>query len=274
MVFWSVTVPEMSLLLRPHPWLFGAILLACAPEETPQKGDSGATSAGSSSVSDTCCAPTTSTTPTTTGVPSNPLLGNWSIEIAETKFHGGSTMDVLGCRVDATADADGDGLNDVAMSSPRQDAGGNTAGAVYVFYGVGTGDYFVDDDADLMLLGEEVDDFSGYAMSFVGDVNQDGFADILVGARSNDAGGIDAGAAYLLYSPAYGVIGLEDSDAIFIGEAAGDEAGRYVDGIGDNDGGTQRKRSSSQPPELSLMWSSSLPRTSVAVISITTEPGV
>jgi hypothetical protein len=32
-------------------------------------------------------------------------------------------------------------------------------------------------------------------MSFVGDVNQDGFADILVGARSNDAGGIDAGAA-------------------------------------------------------------------------------
>ena len=41
-------------------------------------------------------------------------------------------------------------------------------------------------------------DYAGNSVSYAGDVNGDGYGDIIVGARNNSEGGADAGAAYLI----------------------------------------------------------------------------
>ena len=42
-------------------------------------------------------------------------------------------------------------------------------------------------------------DYYGYSVSSAGDVNSDGFSDFIIGAPFNDAGGTDAGRAYIYY---------------------------------------------------------------------------
>jgi len=42
-------------------------------------------------------------------------------------------------------------------------------------------------------------DFSGRSLAGAGDINGDGFADLIVGAGLADAGGKDSGASYIIY---------------------------------------------------------------------------
>jgi hypothetical protein len=71
-------------------------------------------------------------------------------------------------------------------------------GAVYLYLG---GPVF-DATADLVLNGEEVLGFFGYAVAVVGDVNRDSIGDFVVGAYENDAGGQHAGRAFLYHGRA------------------------------------------------------------------------
>ena len=47
------------------------------------------------------------------------------------------------------------------------------------------------------LAGEGVTDFFGSSVSTAGDVNGDGYSDVIVGAQGNDADGSAAGRAYV-----------------------------------------------------------------------------
>ncbi|MFM7203833.1 MAG: MopE-related protein [Myxococcota bacterium] len=77
----------------------------------------------------------------------------------------------------------------------------------------------------------------GYAPAFVGDVDGDGFDDMLVSAHYNDAGGTDAGAAYLFLGPVTGSsLTASNADAVLLGEQPGDYAGFSVSGAGDVNG--------------------------------------
>jgi len=89
-------------------------------------------------------------------------------------------------------------------------------------------------DADAKIVGEAVGDKASRALG-AGDVDGDGYGDIVVGATGEDSAGEDAGAIYLLYGPLAGEIGLADADAKLTGEAADDEAGS-VSEVGDMDG--------------------------------------
>ena len=48
-------------------------------------------------------------------------------------------------------------------------------------------------------LGESGSDYSGFSVSNAGDVNGDGFDDILVSAQGNDEGGSDSGQTYVIF---------------------------------------------------------------------------
>src|SRR4030095_11349655 len=90
-------------------------------------------------------------------------------------------------------------------------------------------------DADAIISAEAFGDNLGFSVASAGDVNNDGFDDIIVGARSNDANGIQAGRVYLFYGPISGSLADTDADAIISG-AAFDEVGRSVAGVGDLNG--------------------------------------
>src|SRR6185312_15451683 len=93
------------------------------------------------------------------------------------------------------------------------------------------------------ILGDANNDHAGRSVSAAGDVNGDGFADILVGAYANDSGGADAGAAYVIFGKSAGfgtpidLASLSAADGFKIqGDAAGDYAGISVSSAGDVNG--------------------------------------
>ena len=135
-------------------------------------------------------------------------------------FYGTGANDNLGTSVDGAGYLDSDSIPDMIVGA-RQSGG---TGYVMVYKGTGA------------LLrshtGEGSGDQFGYAVASAGDVNKDNTPDYIVGAPYNDAGGTDAGRAYV-YSGTNGNLLYT-----FTGEASGDFFGASVRGAGDvnNDG--------------------------------------
>ena len=166
-----------------------------------------------------------------------PLIpGSAPVRSADLKLRGEAAGDVFGYRVASAGDVDGDGFDDVLVGAFSEDSGGANAGATYLFAGGQTG--IVDAvDALAKLQGEEALDHSGYGLDGAGDVNDDGYADLVIGSYGNDRTGAGAGAAYLIYGPVAGVVDVRDAAyAIFVGEAADDKAGIRVSTAGDQNG--------------------------------------
>jgi len=91
-------------------------------------------------------------------------------------------------------------------------------------------------DAHAKLVGELTGDYAGSAVAGPGDVNGDGYADLLVGAYHNDRGGSNSGCAYLVHGPLSGTVDLSAADAFLVGANSSDEAGRTVEVAGDVNG--------------------------------------
>src|SRR5688572_18540160 len=107
---------------------------------------------------------------------------------------GAAAGDQLGS-VSGAGDVNGDGYADVIVGAWLNDAGGAAAGRAYVYYGGPAADAV----ADWTLTGEAAGDGFGISVSGAGDVNGDGYDDVIVGASLNDAGGASAGRAYVYY---------------------------------------------------------------------------
>jgi hypothetical protein len=144
--------------------------------------------------------------------------------------------------VSGAGDVNSDGFDDILIGAPYNSDGGIRAGKVYLIFGKASG-WLINmslSDADASFIGESGEDhaggYDGVACAGVGDVNGDGFDDILIGADLNNEGGVDAGQVYLIFGKASGwsqdVI-LSQADASFIGENANDVAGRYISRAGD-----------------------------------------
>jgi len=127
----------------------------------------------------------------------------------------GHAGDELGTGVEAAGDTNGDGIPDVIASAP----GG---GYAKVYSGR-------DGRVLLTLRAENSGDEFGRHASGIGDVNHDGFADVIVGAPGNNAVGQKAGRAYV-YSGKDGRPLLTLS-----GERAGDAFGSAVAGFADKE---------------------------------------
>jgi hypothetical protein len=149
--------------------------------------------------------------------------------VADMTITGVAASDWLGYTVGTAGDVNGDGYDDVIVGAYGNDAGGSNAGRAYVFFGGASPDA----TADLTLTGAAASDWFGYAVGAAGDVNGDGYGDVIVGARYNDAGGTDAGRAYVFYG---GASPNAVADLTLTGLAAGESFGRAVGTAGDVDG--------------------------------------
>jgi hypothetical protein len=121
--------------------------------------------------------------------------------------------DGLGRQVSAAGDVNGDGIDDIIMGAARADPGERTdAGESYVVFGTTAGfpgvfsvasllpDGGGDGSTGFVLEGIDAYDGTGLWATAAGDVNGDGVADLIVGARFGDpAGKPDAGESYVVF---------------------------------------------------------------------------
>ncbi len=128
-------------------------------------------------------------------------------------------------------DVNDDGYDDFLVGAPYDDQGGSNAGATYLVLGPVGGEASLG-DVGVKLRGNVTYDYAGRRMDGAGDVDGDGFDDVLVSAYYEDSGGAEAGAVHLFYGPVSADMALSSSDAKLVGEVANDIAGVDVGGAG------------------------------------------
>ncbi|MCH7484685.1 MAG: FG-GAP repeat protein [Chloroflexi bacterium] len=181
-------------------------------------------------------------------IPVPPEGGTLDLRSGEgfTRISGASERDLLGHFV-ASADVNGDGIDDAIISARDADGlddGRNNAGEIHVLYGRSELPDLVDlatDSLDVMIVGPDVSDSFGFSVA-TGDLNGDGFADILGGAPIADGcenAYSDGGDAYAVFGgddlPAVIDLAEREPDVSLLGPEAGDELGFSV-AMGDFNG--------------------------------------
>lgn len=117
-------------------------------------------------------------------------------------FTGEATYDYAGRAVALPGDVNGDGNGDFLIGAYGADGGGSYAGAAYLVFGPVTGanDLGTIGVGGATLDGEAASSYAGSSVGAPGDIDEDGEAEILVGAYYNKEGSYyGAGAGYLLY---------------------------------------------------------------------------
>jgi VCBS repeat-containing protein len=164
---------------------------------------------------------------------------------------GTNTSDHAGYSVSSAGDVNGDGIADMIVGARYAEASGANTGRSYVVFGqtgnaavilskvaAGTGGFVIN--------GASTSDYSGYAVSSAGDVNGDGFADLLIGAPDADitSSALSTGMAYVVFgksttsavtlpSP---TASTSTSGFVIKGISKGDNAGWAVSSAGDVNG--------------------------------------
>ena len=138
----------------------------------------------------------------------------------------------------------GDGFADVIVGAPRGNPGDTAGGEAYVVFGHAGGIPSLSlgalsPTAGFAIGGTDVGNWAGLSVSSAGDVNHDGFGDLIVGAPLANGG---AGAAFVVFGHS-GSVGAIDYDHLspsqgfeILGFAAGEFAGWNVSSAGDVNG--------------------------------------
>jgi len=166
-----------------------------------------------------------------------PITGSVSASTAVSSFHGAAAGDTAGWAVSSVGDTNGDALADLIVGAPGNDNTGTDAGMAALFLGTPSGSISMN-AADAMLTGVTAGDYAGYALAGAGDVNGDGYDDVVVGAYGADDSTSGGGAAYILWGPLAGSKSLGDAETIILGDSASGRLGISVASAGDinNDG--------------------------------------
>jgi len=126
-------------------------------------------------------------------------------------INGSASFDLLGYSVSTAGDINGDGIADLIIGADLADPNGNTdAGSSYVVFGgsgVGSSGSLnlsaLNGSNGFVINGSASGDRSGGSVSTAGDINGDGIADLIIGARWADPNGnSSAGASYVVFGRA------------------------------------------------------------------------
>ncbi|MBK6425720.1 MAG: FG-GAP repeat protein [Blastocatellia bacterium] len=154
---------------------------------------------------------------------------------AATRLESNQTNAAFGLSVAGAGDVDNDGYDDVIVGADTYDAGQTDEGAAFVFRGGPSGIPNGNPSTAATIL--QVDQVSagiGISVAGAGDVNDDGFADVIVGSVFYDSGQTDEGAAFVYLGSASGII--PTANAVLNGDQATSRMGISVDGAGDTNG--------------------------------------
>ncbi len=169
------------------------------------------------------------------------------------KVSGSQAGDQLGIDVAAIGDFNGDGIPDIAAGAPHNGSPFHECGQVNIVFGgpnVGqTGFVFVQSlsgTAGVRIDGDTAENSIGFAVGGPGDVNGDGYADVLTASRAADPAGLqNAGEAYVIYGGPdigngahFNLAALDEltTGVRFAGVTKQDDIGDDVSGAGDING--------------------------------------
>ncbi len=164
-------------------------------------------------------------------------------------LNGISTSDEAGYSVSRAGDVNDDGFDDIVVGARWADPNGPLSGQSYVIYGVSSMPAVIELSAvnganGFKVNGVSTDDFAGSSLSDAGDVNSDGFADIIFSQYRSDQNGNFSGQVYVLYGasslPAvFELSAMNGTNGFRVnGSTADDLLGRGLNNAGDvNDDG-------------------------------------
>ncbi|MGE0222494.1 MAG: hypothetical protein AB7F35_03750 [Acetobacteraceae bacterium] len=169
--------------------------------------------------------------------------------VTDITIDGDLAGDLAGAVVGSIADMNGDGRADILIGAPLADRGATVdPGFGFVIWspaaggGVDLNDPATGGGDGFVMRGEAAQDRAGSAMASIADLNGDGRMDVLIGAPGNNAGGADAGSAYVVFGrTAQTPVNLTNVAAgtggfRIVGEAAGDGAGSALASVADMNG--------------------------------------
>lgn len=168
--------------------------------------------------------------------------GPFDLAMADASFIGEAAGNKASHDLFGVGDINGDGIDDFAIGVKfiLRDSD-LRVGKTYIFFGKQAGwekDVSIG-TADASLIGETSTSEAAHVYP-CGDLNGDGFHDLIIGAGFNDDNGEDAGKCYVVFGKPTEQwsqdFSLSEADASFIGEEPGDWAGHRVAGVGDING--------------------------------------
>jgi hypothetical protein len=133
---------------------------------------------------------------------SGSLTGDQTASSAAILTLTGSVSSAAGLSVHSAGDFDGDGQPDLLVGAPHEATSGSDAGAAYIILSGQSGTVSLS-DADVVLVAEASGDNAGTVVRSAGDINGDGFSDVLVGSPYHDTGASNAGAVHLFLGGGY-----------------------------------------------------------------------